>query len=174
MLLRCLPVVLLFAACQSVPAWSLDLRQRLPRLGHRNVIAVVDAAYPAQTSPGITTVCIGGDQIATVQEVLAAVRAAGHVRADVVLDTELKYVSDLETPGIGAYRTALGQALTGAPVRYEAHADTIAQLATTAKDFEVLVLKTDLRLPYTSVFVWLDCGYWDAAREAALRQAMPR
>ena len=38
--------------------------------------------------------------------------------------------------------------------------------------FRVLLLKTTLALPYTSVFVELDCGYWSAEAEAALRAAI--
>ena len=35
--------------------------------------------------------------------------------------------------------------------------------------FNVLLLKTDLVIPYTSVFLQLDCGYWNAEKEARLR-----
>jgi hypothetical protein len=37
----------------------------------------------------------------------------------------------------------------------------------------VLILKTDLTLPYTSVFIELDCGYWGPEKEQALRAMMP-
>jgi len=37
----------------------------------------------------------------------------------------------------------------------------------------VLVIKTPLALPYTSVFVQLDCGYWTPEAEQQLRRAMP-
>jgi len=33
--------------------WKNILARRLPELGHRNWIGVVDSAYPLQTSPGI-------------------------------------------------------------------------------------------------------------------------
>jgi hypothetical protein len=41
-----------------------------------------------------------------------------------------------------------------------------------AETFRVLVLKTDLALPYTSVFLELDCGYWSPGAERRLREAM--
>jgi hypothetical protein len=36
----------------------------------------------------------------------------------------------------------------------------------------VLLLKTDLTLPYTSVFIRLDCGYWSDEAEQQLRAAI--
>jgi len=35
--------------------------------------------------------------------------------------------------------------------------------------FNVLIIKTNLTLPYTSVFFQLECGYWNAAAEENLR-----
>jgi hypothetical protein len=37
---------------------------------------------------------------------------------------------------------------------------------TLAKLFNVLIIKTDLAIPYTSVFFQLECGYWNAEAEA--------
>jgi hypothetical protein len=36
----------------------------------------------------------------------------------------------------------------------------------------VLLIKTKMRIPYTSVFFELDCGYWNAQGEKRLRAAM--
>jgi hypothetical protein len=36
----------------------------------------------------------------------------------------------------------------------------------------VVLIKTPLTIPYTSVFVELDCGYWSPESEAALRARM--
>jgi hypothetical protein len=38
--------------------------------------------------------------------------------------------------------------------------------------FHILILKTTLTVPYTSVFLRLDCKYWSDAAEDQLRQAM--
>ena len=40
--------------------------------------------------------------------------------------------------------------------------------------FRVLIIKTDMTLPYTSVFCELDCGYWSAAAEQRLREALKK
>ena len=34
-------------------------------------------------------------------------------------------------------------------------------------------IKTEHIMPYTSVFIELDCGYWSAEKEATLRNLMP-
>ena len=40
------------------------------------------------------------------------------------------------------------------------------------KTFKVLLIKTTLTKPYTSVFFQLECGYWNAEAEKSLRDAM--
>jgi hypothetical protein len=35
-----------------------------------------------------------------------------------------------------------------------------------------VVLKTEATIPYSSVFIQLDCGYWDANKEKKLREKM--
>jgi hypothetical protein len=38
--------------------------------------------------------------------------------------------------------------------------------------FRILIVKTDMIIPYTSVFFELDCGYWNAEAEGRLRGSM--
>lgn len=153
--------------------WQQWLADELPTLGHRNWIVVADSAYPAQSRPGIETVYVGGDQLDAVAEVLKMVDAAKHVRGTVKLDAELGAVSDFDASGIAAYRGRLDKLLAGRTVRKELHADLIAELDEAAKTFKVVILKTDMTLPYTSVFIQLDCGYWSDEAEKRLRNAMP-
>lgn len=149
-----------------------QLTEQLPLLGHRNWIVVADSAYPAQSHPSIKTVYIGGDQAAIVAEVLRAVDAAKHVRAGVYIDAESKFVSEADAPGIDAYRRKLSELLKKRPVKTMPHEDVIKWLDQAAKLYRVLILKTDMTLPYTTVFIQLDCGYWSAAAEKRLREAI--
>jgi len=48
--------------------------------------------------------------------------------------------------------------------------ELISKLNEVAKTFRILMLKITLKLPYTSVFMELDCGYWSGEGEAALRE----
>ncbi len=52
------------------------------------------------------------------------------------------------------------------------HEQIIARLDQAAQVFRVLIIKTDLTIPYTTVFFELDCGYWSAEAEQRLRQAI--
>jgi len=171
-----LTLLFTFAGCRTFPGarWSDKLAEELPALGHRNWILVVDSAYPAQSRTGIETVATGADHIEVVKTVLTAVDNAEHVRAKVYLDEEIKYVSQKDAPGIDAYRERLTALLAGRTVEYVAHEDLIARVDEDAKTFQVLVLKTALTLPYTSVFLKLDCGYWSPQKEQKLRRAMQK
>ncbi len=152
--------------------WAAALERRLPSLGHRNWVVVADAAYPEQSGGGIETVYVGGDHLAAVRTVLAAIGRSAHVRAVPWTDAELGRVSEADAPGIGEVRQALAETLADSRPRSAPHGDIIGQLDRVAETFSVLVLKTDMTLPYTSVFIELDCGYWDEEAEQRLRAAL--
>ena len=157
-------------------AWEQELAERLPLFGHRNWIVVADSAYPAQSKPGIETMLAGGDHVDAVKTVLERIGASAHVRANIYVDRELDFVSEDDAPGIAACRERLLALLkggnAGAQVRQLAHEQIIARLDECAQVFRVLIIKTGLALPYTSVFFELDCGYWSADAEERLRRAM--
>jgi L-fucose mutarotase/ribose pyranase (RbsD/FucU family) len=153
--------------------WQNKLATELPVLGHRNWILIADSAYPAQGRAGIETIATGADQLQVVKAVLKAIDDTPHVRPNVYLDAEIDHVPQEDAPGIDRYRKQLAAMLKGLAVKKLAHEDLIAKLDEAAKTFRVLVLKTNLTLPYTSVFLELDCGYWNANAERKLRQAMP-
>ncbi|NQT50833.1 hypothetical protein HQ576_02215 [bacterium] len=158
----------------SGASWKQKLDAALPVFGHRNWVCIVDSAYPAQSRASIETVATGQAQLDVVKAALEAVDAAPHVNPIVYLDAELDHVADADAPGIAAYRTAVKKLLEGRTVKTLAHEDIIAKLDEAGKTFRVLILKTDLVLPYTSVFLELDCGYWGPAKEKKLRDAMPK
>ena len=157
---------------RSAPAWQQLVTRQLPLLGHRNWIAIVDAAYPWQTAPGVETVATGAGQLEVVRFVTRAVEKAGHVRALVHQDAELATLPKTDAPGIASYRDQLNKVLTGGEVHALPHEQIIAKLNEAGAIFRVLVLKTTMTLPYTSVFLQLDCGYWSAEAEKRLRAAL--
>lgn len=159
--------------------WQTRLAKELPLLGHRNWIAVVDSAYPLQTSAGIETVNTGADHLEVVRTVLAAVAHSRHVRPVIFTDAELKAIPEGDAKGVSDYRQALASLLSQAGKgKIEAqslpHEEIISKLDDAGKTFHVLVLKTRMTIPYTSVFVRLDCGYWSDEQEKALREAMAK
>lgn len=44
------------ATAPPAPTWREKVAEAMPLLGHRNMILVVDSAYPLQSAPGIETI----------------------------------------------------------------------------------------------------------------------
>jgi len=153
-------------------SWQTELTKSLPVLGHRNFIVIADSAYPQQSNPGIKTIYTGGTQIAVLKEVLTAVDKASHVNGTVYVDKELTFVPEHNAKGIKAYRKALNEALAGRAIQRLPHMEIIKKLDASSDLFNVLILKTDLTLPYTSVFIELGAGYWNEKSETELREKM--
>lgn len=156
----------------AADTWRSRLKEQLPLLGHRNWIVVADSAYPLQTAPGIETIYVNADQLAVVKDVLAELAKTKHVKPTIYTDAEMKFVAEKNAPGIGAYRDGLGKILAGKPAQVLPHEQIIAKLDEAGKTFKVLLIKTPLMLPYTSVFFQLECGYWNTDAEKELREAM--
>ncbi len=165
-------LVLTSAFTATAADWKARVEQTLPLLGHRNWIVIADAAYPWQISPGIETVETGAPQLEVLAFVRDALAKSNHVRPTVYLDRELDFVPEAAAPGITSHRSALQGLLAASEPRRLDHEKIIAKLDEAGNTFRVLLLKTNLTLPYTSVFLQLDCAYWDATREKALREAM--
>ncbi len=152
--------------------WKRQLKAFLPLFGHRNWIVVADSAYPAHSMPGIETIVSGAGQIEVARVVLEAIAASKHVRANIYLDQEIHFVEEAEAPGVSRYRTQLAELFKIAKTTTLPHEQIIAKLDHTAQVFRVLIIKTELTIPYTSIFFELDCGYWSAEAEQRLRRAM--
>lgn len=159
------------ASSNSSTGWERILQERLPLYGHRNWIVVADSAYPAQSHPAIETVFSGADQIAALTAVVAALRSTAHVRPIIHADQELSLVSENDAPGVDSYRKQL-TTLVGKELKSTPHEEIISMLDRAAQLFRVLIIKTTMTIPYTSVFFELDCAYWNADSERRLRSAM--
>lgn len=155
------------------PDWRAELARLLPLYGHRNWIVVSDAAFPAQVG-AVEIVATGEDLHTVVRDVIAAVGEAPHVRPIVWLDAELNALTEELAPGVEQTREALTEALRNVPTASVMHADLLDRLSDVATTYRVLVLKTTGVVPYSSVFIELDCGYWSARNEAWLRQLMEK
>jgi L-fucose mutarotase/ribose pyranase (RbsD/FucU family) len=157
----------------NVPSgWERQLAALLPLYGHRNWVVVADSAYPSQSKPGIDTILADAEQIHVVRTVLDAITSSRHIRAKVYADKELGFVAENDAPGVTEYRKELDAVLHNSCVSYLPHEKIIARLDQSAQVFRILVIKTEMTIPYTSVFFELDCGYWNAGAEERLRQAI--
>ncbi len=182
-LLQSIPVLLIFLAlslggCSQRAAhtvsWHGELHQLLPLYGDRNWIAIVDSAYPDQSRAGMKTIVTHQSMYKVLTYVLAAVAKAPNIRPEAYTDRELQFVTNSQTPGISAYRKHIDRMLTAAniPHHQRIHIKSIHLLNKDGKLYKVLILKTNLTMPYTSVFLHLKCGYWTNADEQQLRKVM--
>jgi L-fucose mutarotase/ribose pyranase (RbsD/FucU family) len=162
------------AGTSAATDWERKVSALLPLFGHRNWIVVADAAYPAQSKPGIETLVADADQIHIVRTVLDAIAACKHILANVYVDRELGFVEENDAPGVTAYRKQLKALLEGSSVKQLPHEQIIHKLDQAAQVFQILIIKTKMTIPYTSVFFELDCGYWNTEAEERLRQAMAK
>jgi L-fucose mutarotase/ribose pyranase (RbsD/FucU family) len=157
-----------------VTDWEQRLNDLLPLYGHRNWVVIADSAYPSQSNPGIETIVADAAQIDVVQKVSSIIASHKHVRPNVYTDLELRYVPESDAPGIDLYRQQLATTLAGSHPQQLPHDQIIAKLDKAAQVFHVLIIKTNMTVPYTTVFFELDCDYWPAEAEQRLRQAMQK
>jgi hypothetical protein len=178
-------ITYLFCALAFLPAiasagdhagddWKRVLKQRLNLYGHRNWIVIADSAYPDQSAEGIETIVSDSGQLDVLKEVLADVSASSHVRAIAHTDKELQFLRDSDAPGVSAYREQLFALLPDAKNNSQPHEEIIHNLDSVSKTFRVLIIKTNMTVPYTSLFLQLDCAYWSDQAEQQLRARMAR
>ncbi|HEX4322154.1 MAG TPA: hypothetical protein VHZ52_14675 [Acidobacteriaceae bacterium] len=152
--------------------WKTQIAEAMPLLGHRNWILVVDSAYPLETSRGVETVETNTDELTVVHSVLESINSSRHVRPVITLDSELAFVPDEDAPGASAYRAQIGKLLQGYEVQSQPHEAFLKAIDKEGRTYRVLVLKTNMAIPYTSVFIRLDCKYWSTDAEKRLRAKM--
>ena len=150
-------------------SWEQVLKDRLKLYGHRNWVVIADSAYPAQSKQGIETIAADDEQATVVERVFAILRECKHVRPAVYTDEELRFVPEEDAPGITLYRKQLARLLSGYEASSLPHEEIISMLDRVGETFRVLLIKTTMRIAYTSVFVELQCGYWNARAENRLR-----
>lgn len=152
--------------------WESKLLKQIKLLGHRNWIVVADAAYPLQSKPGITTIMSNEDHFTTLEKVNKLIQEQNHIKPIIYLDKEIDFISENSAKGITEFRNKLKMKLETKSTRKIIHEDIIAMLDEAAKVFNVVIIKTDFDIPYTSVFFQLDCKYWNAEAENKLREEL--
>ena len=149
--------------------WKKQFQEVLPMLGHRNWILVVDKAYPLQSAEGINTIYTAEELLPVLKHVLKSIQRERHTKPVIYTDKELLFMRDDLSKGLDSFKSNLSQLLSKQDMQCIPHEEVFAKLDAASKLFNVVVLKTDCLMPYTSVFIELDCGYWSEAREKSLR-----
>jgi hypothetical protein len=154
--------------------WKSEFQRSLPLLGHRNWILVVDKAYPWQSGNGITTLYTGQPLVKTLEEVVAALKSSTHAKPVFYTDKEMEFITEDMAKGVDDYRAQVKKILEGQTTQAILHDDVFPKIDAAAKLFNILVLKTDETIAYSSVFIELDCSYWGPEKEKALREKMKK
>ena len=152
--------------------WEDVIKDRLQLFGHRNWLVIADSAYPAQSQQGLETIVADEEQITALVKTFALLHECKHIKPTIYVDTELTFVSEEDAPGISSYQKQLTELLHGYEVRALPHEEIISRLDRVGQLFRVLLVKTKMQIPYTSIFFELECGYWNAQAEDRLRTAM--
>ncbi|HMD38605.1 MAG TPA: RbsD/FucU domain-containing protein [Candidatus Acidoferrum sp.] len=170
-----LAAALLRPASPSAPIadWQTTLHQRLLVYGHRNWIIVSDAAFPAYSQSSIETIAVNEDLPSVLRYVAKAISSSKHVQATPFVDQELQFVPEDVYPGVVELRQDIANTFGNNSSSSIPHAELISKIDEAAKTFRVLLIKTNTTIPYTSVFLRLDCGYLSDEVERKIRNSMP-
>lgn len=154
--------------------WKAAVEMQAAQLGYRNWIVIAESSFPAHSRPGTRQVNTYQPIPVVLDEVLQALERTEHVRARIYIPWELAAVENDYAPGVDQYRRELEVALHGHEPT-ELDQDSLLTLVQDAqKSFDVLVLRTTTALPYSSVFLELQPGYWDGESEQRLRERLSR
>jgi L-fucose mutarotase/ribose pyranase (RbsD/FucU family) len=172
-------LILSLAACQPATVqqkgsvnkkdWQQRMEEQMPLLGHRNWILIVDKAYPAPNNSDILMINTGAEMIDVLRAMDSIFQVQAHIKPVIYQDTELNYLDEGLVKGVDKYKKEVKTIWSKYTVQEIPHEAIFKKIDEASKLFKVIVLKTESLQPYTSVFIELDCGYWDAKREESLR-----
>ena len=170
-LLLMLSGLALMSCTPKQTAWSDEFESMLPLLGHRNWIVVADMAYPLQSGDGITTIYADEDYLDVLAKIKGSIDAAPHIYPHIWRDRELSFIDEALMPGIDDTKTGIDRIL-GSEAQSVNHEELIKRLDEAGKLYKVVIIKTPMTTPYTTVFFELDCDYWNAEKASALDRKM--
>lgn len=152
--------------------WKKQLNLQLQLLGHRNWILVVDKAFPAQNAAGIVTINTGEALLPVLQYTLDQINSSTHVKPLIFTDKELNYITVPQVPEIENFKNKLFEIIPKEQAQTMLHDSVFVKIAKASELFRIVVLKTEQVIPYSSVFLQLDCKYWPTENEKQLRESM--
>ncbi len=159
---------------QNSRDWKGSVNQQVNQLGYRNWIVISEASFPAHSRPGMRQVISDAEVPEVVDYVLNALEQTQHVRPQIFLTREMRSVENDFAPGIDSMRERIRASLHGHEPTELDQQSLITLLEAANQSYDVLVIRTPTALPYTSVFLELQPGYWDAESEDRLRERISR
>ena len=159
---------------RSGEEWKTAIVNQSSKLGYRNWIVISEASFPAQSRQGVRQINATAEIPEVVDYVMNTLERTQAVSPRVYLTRELRSVENDFAPGIDEFRQRIQGALHGHEVTELEQQSLLTLLDDASKSFNVLVIRTPTALPYTSVFLELQPGYWDADSETRLRDRIQR
>lgn len=150
-------------------SWRGAVDRQAAQLGYRNWIVIAEASFPAHSRPGVRQVNAPVEIPEAVDYVLHALEQTENVRPQVYLTRELRSVENDFAPGIDSFRQRIQESLHGHESTVLDQQSLLTLLEDASRSYDVLVIRTQSALPYASVFLELQPGYWDADSETRLR-----
>lgn len=152
--------------------WQQQVDHKLARIGYRNWVVVAEASFPAQSRPGVTQIAVPVDVPEAADYVLKSLERTENLRPKIYLARELRAVENDFAPGIDHLRQQIQGSLHGHDTTELDQQSLFALLNDATRSFEITVIRTTSALPYSSVFMELQPGYWDSDSEDRLRERM--
>ncbi len=162
------------SAMPFIPEWLENVDQEVHKLGSFNWVIVADPSFPALSRSGIITVTTPVSTAQALDGVLQSIDSHSHVRPRIHLIREVQGVAENETPGINQFRAERDKVLDGREAISLTNNALDLLITDARKNYRILVIKTTTTLPYSSIFMELESGYWDGESETALRKRLNR
>jgi D-ribose pyranose/furanose isomerase RbsD len=154
--------------------WRAAVDHQVAQLGYRNWIVIAEASFPAHNRAGIRQINASADVPEVVDYVLKTLEQTENVKPQVYVARELRSVENDFAPGIDELRKRAGESFHGHEPTELDQQSLLTLLEDANRSFDVLVIRTPTALPYTSVFLELQPGYWDVDSETRLRERIER
>jgi len=154
--------------------WRGSVNNQVSQLGYRNWIVIAEASFPAHSRPGIRQVNASAEIPEVLDYVLNALESTQNVRPRIYLTREVRAVENDFAPGIDHFRGQIQASLHGHETTELDQQSLLTLMESANQSFDVLVIRTPSALPYSSVFLELQPGYWDSESEDRLRQRISR
>ncbi len=149
-----------------------QLAPQLALLGARNWIVIADPTYPVLAGKGVVVQATEAGSIETLDAVLSLLDSQGNLTPRIWRCSELEAVPELRAPGVRQHRRELEQ-LLASRLHYDVTERIISlQLTQAAQTYRILYVKTATPLPYSTIAIELDSGYWNSDAESEIRSRL--
>jgi len=160
------------ARAENLERLRAQIAPELTRLGARNWIVIADPTLPVLAGAGVQVLPVEANNADTLREVLDQLELQAALVPRLWVSRELTAIPENRAPGVHRYTREMKNLIRGRFHYYIDQRFIDMQLAQAAANYRVLYLKTNTHLPYSSIAIELDSGYWNPDAEAEIRQRL--